>query len=332
MTATFLLKDSSHHLKEAALWMRDLHSYDPHTRRTLLRGPTTAQIQTIDGCNAACIMCPYSSLAKTAPASPMDDALYLKILKELRQTGTVREILLMLQNEPLLDRNFSDRVRIVRELFGRNVRTGTVTNGAPLTESTIDRLLASGIDYVSVSIDAIREDTFARIRHGLDYQRVLNNTLSLGKRLGSSRVSVRFLRQRGNDGEEEAFAHYWRRQGIRVVFMEPTNRAGSVQSYERIKKHHPRLWKKLVYSVLNRCVPACPFPFSRMSILSDGRVVLCCNDWGPHDTVGDLSRQTLKEIWNGEKINHYRQMLWMHRVKESLVCADCSLAGHYWNI
>jgi radical SAM protein with 4Fe4S-binding SPASM domain len=68
------------------------------------------------------------------------------------------------------------------------------------------------------------------------------------------------------------------------------------------------------------------------SILSDGRVVLCCNDWGPHDIAGDLSRQTLQEVWNGDKINHYRQLLWTHRIKESPVCADCSLAGYYWKV
>jgi len=328
--ATFLLHNLSHHLAEAALWMRDIRAYNPRTRMTSLPGPTMAQIQTIDRCNATCIMCPYSSLAKTAEASPMDDALYLRILKELHQMGTVRDILLMLQNEPLLDRKFPDRIRIIRELFGRSVRAGTVTNGATLTSSTIDRLLASGIDYVSVSIDAIREDTFARIRQGLDYRHVVRNTLSLSKYLGLNRVSVRFLRQRENDGEEKAFAHYWESQGIRVVFMEPTNRAGLIQSFERITKPHARLWKKLIYPLLNRCVPACPFPFSRMSILSDGRVILCCNDWGPHDTVGDLSRQTLKEIWNGERFNHYRQLLWTQRVKESLVCSDCSLSGHYW--
>jgi radical SAM protein with 4Fe4S-binding SPASM domain len=332
MATTFLLRNLFYNLSEAALWMRDLHSYNPRARRTSLHGPAKVQIQTIDRCNAACIMCPYSSSVKTAAANPMDDALYLKILKDLRHTGTVRDVLLMLQNEPLLDKKLPDRVRLVKELIGRHVHTGTVTNGAPLTPLAIDRLSASGIDYVSVSIDAIREGTFARIRHGLDYEHVVGNTLSLSKRLGSSRVSVRFLRQRENDGEEEAFAQYWRRRGIRVVFMEPTNRAGLVQSYEKIKKHRPVLWKKLIYPLLNRCVPACPLPFSRMSILSDGRVVLCCNDWGPHDIVGDLSQQTLREVWNSEKFNHYRHLLWTHKTKDSLVCADCSLSGHYWKI
>jgi radical SAM protein with 4Fe4S-binding SPASM domain len=276
-------------------------------------------------------MCPYSSLDKSTVPTLMDDGLYRKILEELRKTGTVRNIILMLQNEPLLDSKFADRVRIARDMLG-GVQIGTVTNGAPLTAANIKMLVSSGIDFVSVSIDAIREETFARIRQGLNFRNVVNNALSLSKQMGTGRVSVRFLRQRDNDGEEEAFRKFWSSHRIRPVFMQLTNRAGSMQAYERIKTHRPRLWKKLIYPVLNRCVPACPFPFSRITVLSDGRVVLCCHDWEPHDTVGDLSSQTLAEIWNGEKINHYRQLLWTGQAAESLVCADCSLSGPHWKI
>jgi MoaA/NifB/PqqE/SkfB family radical SAM enzyme len=332
MMTTSRLHNLFNKLRDASLWMRNLHSYNPHTRRTSLRGPVRVQIQTIDRCNASCIMCPYSSRAKVSATNTMDDALYIKILKDLRQAGSVRSIMLMLQNEPLLDARFSDRFRLVKEVLGRKVPIGTVTNGAPLTPSMIDWLSTSGIDLVHVSIDAIREDTYARIRQGLNYQRVVGNTISLAKRLGSGRVSVRFLRQQDNEGEEQAFARFWRRQGINAVFMEPTNRAGSLQSYERIKKRHARRWQKLIYPVLNQCIPACPLPFSNMSILSDGRVILCCNDWEPHDIVGDLSEQTVQEVWNGEKMNHYRQLLITHLTKDSLVCADCSLCDHYWKI
>lgn len=328
----FLVNDLARKLRSTALWMKDVRSYDPQARRTRLRGPTVVQIQTIDRCNAACIMCPYSSSIKTAPANLMDDGLYRHILDEFRRPDTVKSVILMLQNEPLLDRKLPDRVRLARELFGRRVRIVTVTNGTPLTTAMTGDLVASGIDRVTVSIDAIREDTYARIRPGLDFQRVVGNTLSLIGRLGPRRVCVKFLRQRENEGEESAFAGYWRRHGVSVIFSEPTNRAGWLESYERVRKRRPDAWKKLVYPALNRLVPACPLPFTSATVLWDGRVITCCHDWGPRDTVGDLSRQTLKEAWDGEKINHYRHLLWTHRAGESLVCANCSLSDRYWKI
>lgn len=312
--------------------MSGLRSYDPHARRTRLRGPQTVQIQTIDRCNATCTMCPYSSAGKTSSANVMDDGLYRRILNELRLAGTVKTFLLMLQNEPLLDRGFADRVRLARESLGRSVRVCTVTNGAPLTPTVIDTLAASEVDNVSVSIDAVSEDTFNKIRHGLNFRRVMENTLSLLQRLGPGRVSVKFLRQRENEGEEKAFAGYWGRRGVRVIFTEPTNRAGSLESYQRIRKRRPDSWKRLVYPTLNRLFPACPLPFSSMCVLWDGRVITCCNDWGPRDTVGDLSTQTLEQVWDGERINHHRHLLWTRRAKESLVCSDCSLSERFWKI
>jgi len=326
------VRNLARNLRGAALWMRDIRSYDAHARQTRLRGPRTVQIQTIDRCNGACIMCPYTSLIKTPPANLMDDGLYRRILDEIRRAGTVRSVMLMLQNEPLLDRTLPDRVRLARKVLGRRVRIGTVTNGAPLTKAIIDDLATSGIDNVTVSIDAIREDTFRRIRHGLNFQRVVGNTLSLVGSLGPRRVGVKFLRQRENEGEESAFAGYWRRHGVRAVFTEPNNRAGCLESYAAIKKRRPDSWKKLVHPALNWLVPACPLPFSSLSVLWNGRVITCCNDWGPRDALGDLSSQTLDQVWNGERINHYRHLLWTHRAAESLVCAGCSLSNRYWNI
>lgn len=319
-------------LREAARWMKDVRAYDPQARQTRQPGPARVQIQTIDRCNAACIMCPYSTSNTSAPANRMDEGLYRQILDQLRPLGTVKSIILMLQNEPLLDRQFADRVRLARQSFGRSIRIMTVTNGSPLTTALIDELAASRIDHVAVSIDAVGEDTFGRIRQGLNFQRVVANTQSLIQRLGPRRVSVKFLRQRENEGEEKAFANYWRRHGVRVFFTEPSNRAGSLESYERIRKRRPDSWKKLVHPLLNRYIPACPLPFSTLNILWDGRVIICCNDWGPRDTVGDLSQQTFSQVWNGEQINHYRHLLWNHRPEESLVCAGCSLSHRFWKI
>jgi hypothetical protein len=39
-----------------------------------------------------------------------------------------------------------------------------------------------------------------------------------------------------NEGEDNAFVSYWRRQGIKVSCTEPTNRIGLLESHEMIKK------------------------------------------------------------------------------------------------
>jgi len=330
MRTNFLLNNIPRKLLQAAVWLKHVRSYDPSGRRMRLLRPRTVHIQTTDRCNASCIMCPYSTINSSARGNLMDDKLYRHIINEIRRAGGTGTLCLMLQNEPLLDHKLSQRIRFARESLGNNVRIMTVTNGAPLTQKMIEDLMSAGISNIAVSIDAFHKSTYEKIRQGLNFQRVIQNTLSLIEHTEPDRVSVKFLRQHENEGEEDAFARYWQDRGIRVNFIEPTNRAGMLESYERIKKRKPALWKQLIHPVLNKAIPACPLPFTSMNILWDGKAITCSEDWQPRDTVGDISKQSLGEIWNGEKINHYRHLLWTRQAAESLVCADCSLSERYW--
>jgi len=56
--------------------------------RAPIAGPWAVQVQTIDRCNASCIMCPYPSFEKHGPPNSMEDSLYKKILNELKKAGT----------------------------------------------------------------------------------------------------------------------------------------------------------------------------------------------------------------------------------------------------
>jgi len=300
-------------------------AYDPSRRRSRLRGPMAILLQTIDRCNAACIMCPYSGLGKTGPANQMDDGLYLHILREARRIGTLQAFLPMLQDEPLLDRQLAARLRLAREVLGAHVRLGIVTNASLLTESRLEEIADCGLDVIEVSLDAHDPQTYSAIRRGLDFERVTENTRALLRRQPRPHVMVRFLRQQRNEAEERDFVRYWRSQGAQVHVMTPSNRAGTLPGYEDIAVSNRQTWKGKVRRVLGRLLPCCVLPFASMSVLWDGRVPLCCQDWGPKEVVGDLSKQSLTEVWHGEAMSHHRYLLWTGRFRESAVCADCSV-------
>jgi radical SAM protein with 4Fe4S-binding SPASM domain len=318
-------------LRRAVERRRDVRAFDPDSSHPRVRGPREVQIQTIDRCNATCIMCPYSSRDKNVPTHIIDDGLYRRILDQASRFDTLLILRLMLQNEPLIDRKLPERVKLAKKVLGPRVRIHTVTNGSPLTTAMIDALVEADIDRVSVSIDAASEETFAKIREGLNYKQVVENTLALIDRGGPRRVSVKFLRQPENEGEEGEFARFWRKQGVRLKFSTPTNRSGAVEGYETVKKQ-PDLFMKLGYPILNRFVSSCPLPFYQLCVLWDGRAITCANDWGPRDTVGNLSTETLEEIWYGDKMNHYRRMLRTGRAEESRVCSGCSQSKGFWNL
>jgi len=262
----------------------------------------------------------------------MDDALYLRLLEDLRCVGSVGKVYLMLQNEPLLDGHLAERLRSARSILGHHVQLSIVTSGSLLNSARIEELVTCGLDHVSVSIDAFHEATYFRVRSGLDFRQVVWNTEQLLRRARRVRVTVRFLRQRINQGEESSFARFWKSRGAHVRFDRLTNRAGMLDGFNSMQGESHSRFSRAFNSLFNRAIPFCPLPFAWLNVLWDGRVILCPHDWAPRDILGDLSKQSVREVWNSEPMNHYRLLARQCRTSESTVCRECSLAGRFWNV
>lgn len=73
-----------------------------------------AQIQTHSFCNAKCIMCPYETTRKVKDQGWMEWELFTKVVDDLIGYPSLKHIVLMLQNEPLLDDRLVDEVKYIR--------------------------------------------------------------------------------------------------------------------------------------------------------------------------------------------------------------------------
>lgn len=310
---------------------RGVHAYDPKRHRTRLAGPISVQIQTIDRCNAACPMCLYASTSNDGSPQVIDPQLYGSLLRQLAACGTVRILCLMLQNEPLLDRDLHRRFRSAREVLGSSVRLVVMTHGALLTRRRADELIEAGVDQISVSIDAERPETYEKVRPGLDFDAVVANTEALLERQTGPEVVVGFVPQRDNEDEVDDFNQRWRSRGATVSVDRLANRGGALDAFERLRVERSGAARRLIEGVLNRLVPCCPLPFTSAPILSDGCLITCCNDWEPREVLADLNEVPLSVAWNGEHIGRNRHLLYRRRWRDSRVCCDCSLAGGFWN-
>lgn len=191
--SSFLNYEINEKLKQLILVRKGILAYDPKLRKTNLDSPLNVQIQTIDRCNASCLMCPYSSQKKISPPNHMEKDLYTRILKELEGVRAFRSFTIMLQNEPLLDSEIAERVSEAKKSFRHNVPVNIVTNGSLLTSKRINELIEVETDTISVSIDAHREKTYKSIHYGLDFTKVVNNVqLLLERKTNRIKVIVRF--------------------------------------------------------------------------------------------------------------------------------------------
>jgi MoaA/NifB/PqqE/SkfB family radical SAM enzyme len=69
----------------------------------------------------------------------------------------------------------------------------------------------------------------------------------------------------------------------------------------------------------------CTRPFEQMYIAYDGRAVLCCQDWMLEEVMGDVTKQSLDDIWNGKIYMQKRAELL--KLDRQGLCAKCDHPG-----
>ena len=68
----------------------------------------------------------------------------------------------------------------------------------------------------------------------------------------------------------------------------------------------------------------CAIPWATLSVNTDGRVIGCgCIDWEARHVIGDMRKQGIAEIWQGEPGRNFRTCFTRGDIKD--ICLDCSL-------
>jgi len=81
-----------------------------------------------------------------------------------------------------------------------------------------------------------------------------------------------------------------------------------------------------------RALPlSCLLPFYHLYIRPDGKVGLCCVDALAKHTLGDVSEQSLKDVWYSSNFSKVRELVKQGRDKLE-VCEFCDSFGNYINM
>jgi radical SAM protein with 4Fe4S-binding SPASM domain len=313
--------------------LRNLH-HRLHYRLTKqpLPFPTIFQIQTNTLCNGACIMCPRSQEKNTTPET-MTDALFHKIITEINENQTKDTFLwLHLQNEPLTDPTIFQKIRHIKKISNGTLHVGLVSNGTLLTTETINELNTSGLDKICFSIDAATEHTYQTIRQGLNYHTVLQNIQHLQHSNTPVKIYVRFIWQQQNYHELNEFKKQWKNQSIPTEIGIVNNRAGTLTYYENIKlspKNIP-LRYQFIQNLWLLLTKGCYQLATTFNILSNGDVIMCCNDYTKHTILGNLQHTSIKDIWTNNQYQTLREGLFKKQLQKNSECQHCSIIQYSW--
>jgi radical SAM protein with 4Fe4S-binding SPASM domain len=294
--------------------------------------PLTLLVQTQSFCNGRCSICPYPTVSKRLAQGRMEWSLFQKIVDEATSEPLLSAIVFELHNEPLLDERIFDWVKYIKSR-GASKNVALITNGELLDRFSSEDIVQSNLDTLIVSLNAYSREMYESINTGLDYDRVMNNVSRLlSDQSTRQKTRLGFVVTEQNEDEVYKATKYWKKQRVKTRVSGATNRAGSLDNYERFRPktdyYHSSgletVWRRLMTGV--RHVVGCHVPFYEMSILFNGDVLICSEDWNRTTVVGNVTTQSLREIWDSKKINEIRRLLLRKRFEQIDSCQECSLA------
>lgn len=305
-----------------------------------LSKPFTVLIEPSNLCNFRCIQCFQSLKAdnyftENRMNMPLDR--FQRVIEQLKTwEGVKLKVLkLSLYGEPLINPDFCEMLRIVREADIAE-RIETTTNASLLTRDIAEKLVQYQLDYARISIYASDQDKHRAITgSGIDIRKIHANLRVLQevkKQNGSERpfVSLKMLDAYGCENDQ--FTQMYQDVADEIYIDKPHSWI-KVDDVDFIKNYYQdgvsEAMRDLKQNSTQRI--ACPMVFTTMAVRSNGDVSPCCVDFIGGTNLGNADDHSLKEIWNSEQWYEFQKMQLQNRKHENYSCARCVIyrSDHY---
>ena len=312
--------------------------------------PIVYDIETTNICNMNCVMCPGpTKMTRPRVTLPMD--LFEKAItqihpfsdKELQQWKKFAEkyygvkdngmsenhfflyiipkvLVLHGYGEPLLDKHIIERGNRCTEL---DIPSYFSCNPWNLKSVDVGRqLFDAGLDYIKFHAESADDLSIRQIRG-----KQANFTDSFKK--------IKQLLDIKKDNDYKTTI---------VITMLNLNRPDQYEDFEKLKnkfdgldvyvylKSQDQLWYDETEATMKAIhwLEPCQFPWSTISIKSNGECCECSEDYNNEIILGDINKQSLVEIWNGKAYEEFR---WDHinmdkKIKCTQEC-DMPLMGEF---
>lgn len=294
-----------------------------------LATPMVLFVDPSSACNFKCKFCPNGDadlIRKTGRwQGAMDLSLYKKVIGDLKEFGEPLKVLRLYKDgEPFLNSNFAEMVRYAKE-NGVARFIDTTTNGSLLQLERIKPALDAGIDRINISVDGLSSDQFLSFTGvKVDFEKYVDSIRRLYEMKGSCEICIKIAGDFLSEDDKARFYTIFGNYADRIFIenVAPCWPEFDVENLLGISI------SKGIYDQPIKEVMTCPYIFYSLSVNSDGTVSLCFLDWSRKLIVGDVRNESLKDIWNGERLLRYRINHLRGKRKEDSVCGVCGQLTH----
>ncbi len=283
--------------------------------------PNRITVELTNQCNVSCTFCPRQSVDMKIGFMSME--LYKKIIDEASEHLPVK-LVIFFRGESLLHPEFIECVKYAKDKGIGPIQYAT--NAFELTNDMSDKLLETGIDFISFSLDTLDPEIYrkSRLCGNLDISR--DNVIYLSKKCDEKRkkglqvptLQVSTVEIEEYMPEQGKFIEFWKKYVdiVRVYYEHDDN--GRFRNVE-------------VQRLLEEEVPErkpCRKLFTDLLVYWDGQLALCNYDWRGGLQGLNLNKMTIEEAWNS---NLYEQLREAHNngeISDDTMCQNCQ----HWRI
>jgi pyruvate-formate lyase-activating enzyme len=269
-------------------------------------------IELTNACNYACVFCAHSKMKSAGKMMDMD--LYKDIVRQAYDGGT-REIGFYMRGEPLMNKNVREYVKYAGDIGYEYIYI--TTNGALANLNLMKDLIAAGLNSIKFSINAGTRESYKKVHGRDDFEKVIKNLIDLSNFIKDEKLEVglfvTFIRCSINDGEFVLLKDLIGNYVDQMLEFDAYNLGGNM--YE--------LNDGLASGSNVGEVMPCGMIFNRLHVTVDGYLSACCQDFSEKLIVADLSKLSLAEAWNCEKIRKLRRMHIEGSIPTDVMCFNC---------
>ena len=244
-------------------------------------------------------MCPNSSL-ESSKRGLMKLNLYKLVIDDI--SDYAYDINIHHRGESLIHPDLFEMIKYAKQ---KGLLIKLHTNATLLTEEKSYELLKSGLDLLSFSFEGYNKEIYEKIRVNANFDKTLNNIirfLQIKKLMRKTKpyTIIEILKIPGLGEVEpavEKLKERLRSLPLDEFCVKPThNWAGNISFGE----------DKNNISKINR---PCTFPWYSLTILWDGTVVPCPQDFFGEIQLGNINDSSLSEIWNNNRMVYLREKM-----------------------
>lgn len=287
-----------------------------------LNTPFSLHVFPIYACNFKCNYCLHAMsneelTKKSFKKEIMEFATFTKAIDNLKEFDSkLKAIIFAGHGEPLLHKDICKMVKYAKDADIAH-RIEITTNASLLDRKMSDALIHAKLDRLKISIQGTSAQKYKEVsQYTMDYEKFLQNLQYFKEHKEHTEVYIKII-DIALDGKEDE-------NTFRNMFDPVADIVGIEYAIPFIKELDDKVYNK----EFDCCKQGnkqhsniCSMPFYLQVIAPNGDILPCCSTDVPI-SLGNVHKNSLKEIWNSKRTNNFLKLMLADKNK-NLVCKDC---------